>query len=380
VASTVDEARVKLPSETRSPRAPLGFVAGVALFGLGGSALLAAGGPESLTREAIKYLLCFGTGVALARWPLLKLAKWEWRPRDGNAGPIGISAAGLMLLPAASLALGILPGVGVGAVGALLVGASIATLVSVESLGTFMPRSSQELSLELPFPQRRLAVLRALARTSELRDYHTFGHSQRVAFNAVSVAERLGMTSEELEDLRWAALLHDIGKVVVPDEILLKPGRLDASEFELVKHHSQAGADLIASTGIPANEICEAIAAHHERWDGRGYPVGLSGTEIPLTARVIAVADAFEALTSDRPYRAAADEASALSVLRSGAGTHFDADLVTIFCSLHEQGIITSRFSENESSAPAVLPVRGGTTTHHSTLWLPGGAGLPTSQ
>jgi putative nucleotidyltransferase with HDIG domain len=175
------------------------------------------------------------------------------------------------------------------------------------------------------------ATLRNLAKAAELRDNLTNGHCQRVAFNAERIADCLGLTDRERVEIRWAALLHDVGKAAVPEHILLKPSPLTDEEFQEVKKHSQAGADLIASASSELKAIATLILYHHERWDGQGYPHGLCGSEIPLGARIIAVADVFEALTSERPYRTRLSHSEALATIAAGSGSHFDPDVVAVF-------------------------------------------------
>ena len=161
----------------------------------------------------------------------------------------------------------------------------------------------------------------------EMRDDEAQGHALRVADLAVELGRETGISADGLVHLRRGALLHDIGKMVVPDAILRKPGPLTDAEWEVMRKHPENGRDFLRKVAYlePALDV---PYAHHERWDGTGYPRGLKGEEIPLAARVFAVADAFDALTSDRPYRAAWPEEAVLHYLRERAGTHYDPAVV----------------------------------------------------
>ncbi len=171
------------------------------------------------------------------------------------------------------------------------------------------------------------------AHALDLRDEETAGHSQRVTELALKLAERLGMRGDELLHLRRGALLHDIGKMGVPDEILLKPGKLTDEEWVIMKRHTTLAHELLAKVPFLAPAL-DIPYSHHERWDGTGYPQGLKETQIPLAARIFAVVDVYDALTSDRPYRAAWNHADALEHIRKGAGTHFDPEVVPAFLAM----------------------------------------------
>lgn len=172
-------------------------------------------------------------------------------------------------------------------------------------------------------------VLKGVTAALETQDRYTIGHSRRVARNAALVAGGMGLSDEEVATVRAAATVHDIGKLDVPREILNKPGKLTPEEFEVVKHHAADGAALVACLGDA--ELTTIVRHHHERLDGTGYPDGLSGDEIPIGARILAVADTFDAIVSPRPYRAAATHKRAIDVLHRESGTHFDPDVVKAF-------------------------------------------------
>jgi PAS domain S-box-containing protein len=182
----------------------------------------------------------------------------------------------------------------------------------------------------------RTKMLHRLALAAEYRDDDTFQHTQRVGQTSAEIAARLELGSEQILRLREAAPLHDVGKIAIPDCILLKPGKLTAQEFEVMKTHAALGARLLDGSGSPVLQMATIIAAsHHERWDGSGYPNGLAGEEIPLVGRVVAVADVFDALTHDRPYKSAWPVEQAVEEIRRGAGSQFDPLVVAAFLAIH---------------------------------------------
>ena len=174
------------------------------------------------------------------------------------------------------------------------------------------------------------AMLDALVTAVDNKDRYTRRHSEDVLLNSSTMGRALGFSSSEVRDLQVAALLHDVGKIGVPDRILRLPGRLSPTEYDAIKQHAAMSAILVGAVPDLAN-IVEAVHYHHERWDGSGYPKGLCGEEIPLTARILAVADAFSAMTTDRPYRKGLSHQNAREVLRLGAGTQWDARCVQAF-------------------------------------------------
>lgn len=175
-----------------------------------------------------------------------------------------------------------------------------------------------------------ISTVEALATAVDARDQLGRGHVNRTQHFAVRMGEVLGLKKPELEALNTAALLHDIGKLAVPDHILNKPGELTPAELEKVKTHASVGASIISEIDFPY-PVTPAIKHHHERWDGKGYPDGLAETAIPLTARVLAIADAYDTLRVTRPYRPAVTREGARALLKNGSGTQFDPDLVTLF-------------------------------------------------
>lgn len=175
-----------------------------------------------------------------------------------------------------------------------------------------------------------MKMLETLAGTLDAKDKYTNGHSMRVAFYSTRLAEELGWDKERISVLRYEALLHDIGKIGVPDAILNKPSRLSEMEFGLIKSHTIVGADILKNM-IAVPEATKVARYHHERYDGKGYPDGLQGTEIPFNARIVGIADAYDAMSSDRIYRKALSQDIIRNELINGRGTQFDPELLDKF-------------------------------------------------
>jgi putative nucleotidyltransferase with HDIG domain len=171
----------------------------------------------------------------------------------------------------------------------------------------------------------------AVVTAADARDHETTGHSFRVAHYAVALARRMGLKSEELKAIEWGALLHDVGKMVVPDDILRKVGPLTDDEWHIMRQHPNWGFDMLAEVGFLQQPALEIVYSHHERWDGKGYPRGLAGEDIPLPARIFAAVDTYDAITSDRPYRRARSHAAALHELQRVAGQQLDPRVVDAF-------------------------------------------------
>jgi len=183
--------------------------------------------------------------------------------------------------------------------------------------------------------ESQLEVVRRLGSAAESRDNHTGTHITRMSRIAHLLARAARMDAEECELLLHAAPMHDIGKIGIPDRILLKPGPLDPDEWEQMKRHTTIGAELLAGSSSPIVQLGEVIAlTHHERWDGTGYPRGLVGDETPLVGRICAIADVFEALLSDRPYKQAWGFEESVGEIASQAGRQFDPELVDLFIAL----------------------------------------------
>lgn len=170
-------------------------------------------------------------------------------------------------------------------------------------------------------------LVRSVARTIEIRDPYTAGHQERVAEYATDIATELDLDADEIEGIRVAATIHDLGKIAIPAEILTRPGTLTSTEFELMKAHPQTGHDIVANVAFPW-PVARMVLEHHERMDGSGYPNALMGDDILMGSRIVAVADVLESVSTHRPYRPALGIAAAYQVLIDGRGTLFDADIV----------------------------------------------------
>ena len=206
------------------------------------------------------------------------------------------------------------------------------------SFGEGLGRIQSLLQLKRYIDEQGRSVLLSLARSIEAKHCLADGHSDRLAEYAVRLGESLGLSEEDLEELRLASLLHDIGKVAVPDSILLKPGRLNAEEAQVVRQHPVTGEQICAPLRS-LRPILPIIRHHHERMDGTGYPDGLAGEEIPLKARILQVADVYDALINNRPYREALSSDEALEILREEAMQGWiDASLVRRFSRICQMG------------------------------------------
>jgi PAS domain S-box-containing protein len=195
------------------------------------------------------------------------------------------------------------------------------------------------------------ASVDAIANAAEARDPYTAGHQRRVAELSVAIANEIGLEQDDIAGIRIAAKIHDIGKLSMPSEILTKPGHLKATELALLKEHAQAGSDIVRGIHFPW-PIADMILQHHERINGSGYPLGLVGSEILLSARIIAVADVVEAMSSHRPYRASLGLTAALGEIEIGRGKLYDAEVVDVCLRLFREDSWT--FATHEQSGDAV--------------------------
>lgn len=195
-----------------------------------------------------------------------------------------------------------------------------------------------------------LETVTALATAMEAKDHYTADHAASLVARALAVGRRLGLSEEELRELNYAAVLHDIGKIGIPGKILNKPGPLDDEEFAVMAEHTVIGERIVARVEH-LRPIARIVRSAHERWDGKGYPDGLAGNLIPLASRVVLVCDAYDAMTSDRPYREALAREAALQELRTCAGSQFDPAVVEAF--LAEFG---ERAEADSAMGPAARP------------------------
>jgi putative nucleotidyltransferase with HDIG domain len=215
---------------------------------------------------------------------------------------------------------------------------------------SFMTQSAahsiENLALYENIYENLFATLYAFVNAVEARDLYTRQHSNRVTGISLILGKELGCTGEELDILNFAGHLHDIGKIGIRDDILLKPGRLTAQEFEKIKEHPAIGANILEQLGMWEKER-QIIRCHHERFDGTGYPDGLKCEQIPFLARILSVADVYDAMASDRAYRKRMEEELILKVINEGAGTQFDPDVVAAFKHVYNQGTILSYMENN---------------------------------
>ena len=180
------------------------------------------------------------------------------------------------------------------------------------------------------------ATIQALALTAEARDPYTAGHQRRVADLSRAIAQKMGLPPDQVDGIRMAGSIHDLGKIYIPFEILNKPGKIRANEFELIKSHPQVGYDILKTIDFPW-PVAQIELQHHERLDGSGYPFGLKGDEILLESRILAVADVVESMSSHRPYRPALGIEKALAEIKAGRGTTFDVRVVDACMALFEE-------------------------------------------
>jgi HD superfamily phosphohydrolase YqeK len=293
---------------------------------LAGRAFLALGGHVGLPDEnSFPGIIAPFAGAALvlvvANHGLLSGVLWLTRPPDRMPSGVGVGLSGRLLLS----------DLGYAAYGLL-----IAALWSV--VGFFAP-----LLVLIPLFVARWAVAQfaeqqkayeatvgALCQAVETKDFYTRGHSDRVSRGSVMIAREIGMRGERVEAIRYAGMLHDVGKLGVPTKVLQKTGKLTEEEYAAIQLHPMRGLDIVREIGF-LDEALAGIMHHHERIDGRGYPMGLAGDEIPEFARVLAVADAFDSMTSTRSYRGARPVAEAIDELRKWSGTQFDPAFVDAF-------------------------------------------------
>lgn len=217
--------------------------------------------------------------------------------------------------------------------------ARIRNLIELRQLYQQKTRQAAELEVAVAERTRELVetqmeIIHRLGHAAEYKDNETGNHIIRMSLYAQVLARRAGLSVDEQEMVTRAAPMHDIGKIGIPDRILLKPGPLTPEEWQVMRTHAEIGADLLAGSSSPLIQMALTIAlTHHERWDGNGYPRKLAGTDIPLVGRIVAVADVFDALTSVRPYKHAWTVEEATVEMLSGSGRHFDPELLSLFFS-----------------------------------------------
>jgi putative two-component system response regulator len=203
---------------------------------------------------------------------------------------------------------------------------------------------------------REREMIMRLSRAAEFRDPETGAHIQRMANYSRLIAEQLGLDRQEQELILRAAPMHDVGKIAIPDGILLKPGRLDDEELVIMRTHAEKGYEILRESKSSLLDTAAIIAwTHHEKWDGNGYPRRLKGEDIPLHGRIVAVADVFDALTTERPYKKAWDLEKACQFLREHTGSHFDPDCTQAFLARMDDALVIRDSFQDKSPHPAHL-------------------------
>jgi len=217
----------------------------------------------------------------------------------------------------------------------------------------FSKERSERYAAALELHQTYRGTVMVLSDVVEADDNYTASHCRSVVELAVATADELGFDAREQQELETAALLHDVGKIAIPKEILNKPAKLTDEEFELMKSHTVEGQALLDRVGGRLARVGEIVRSCHERWDGHGYPDGLRGEEIPLAARIVFCCDAYSAMTTDRPYRAAIQPELALTELRANSGSQFEPRIVEAVCTVVKRDLE----SETQPYADAVRAV-----------------------
>jgi diguanylate cyclase (GGDEF)-like protein/putative nucleotidyltransferase with HDIG domain len=232
--------------------------------------------------------------------------------------------------------------------GASLLVVSAVAYLAFRTYRSFLARIEHEREVARQMSELHLATIEALALAIDAKDQTSPNHIRRVQIYATGLARAVGLPDAEVQAIKTAAMLHDIGKLAVPEHILAKPGPLTPEEFHKVRIHPQVGADIIAAVPFPY-AVAPLIQGHHERWDGRGYPVGLKGDEIPRGARILSIVDYFDALTSHRPYHAAISVEAAVSMLEQEAGKALDPALVSSFLAILPQLIQDAKTAQADA-------------------------------
>lgn len=249
--------------------------------------------------------------------------------------------------------------------------ARIASLLKVKEYNEQKRRYQKELEAEVEKRTRQLSEthgrLRAaslemvfrLSKAAEFRDEDTGSHLKRMSHYTALISRRIGLSERTVDTILYAAPMHDVGKIGIPDRILLKPGKLDDEEMRIMMLHPSIGAQILHGSTEGFLKLGEVIAlTHHERWDGAGYPRGLSGTEVPLVGYITAVADVFDALTSKRPYKEAIPAEQALDIIRTERSTHFHPDVIDAFFSVSDEILkIRTKYDDSEEGESALYKI-----------------------
>jgi len=244
--------------------------------------------------------------------------------------------------------------------------ARVRSLLKVKAYNDLMSHYQKELEsevskrteeLRLALEKIKAASLDTIYRLSiaaEFRDEDTGSHIKRVSLYCAVVGHRLGLTESDIETILYAAPMHDLGKIGIPDLILLKPAKLNPQEWEIMKQHTVIGARILKGSDAEFIRLGETIAlSHHEKWDGSGYPKGLKGNQIPIAARITSIADVFDALTSKRPYKEAFSVEKSVNLIREGKGSYFDPDVVDAFFASEDEILsIRKQYDDDDNPEP----------------------------
>lgn len=243
--------------------------------------------------------------------------------------------------------------------------ARVQSLLKVKAYNDRMRNYQQELEAEVAkrteelqqafekVKESSLETIYRLARAAEYKDEDTGTHVLRMSHYAAAVARELGLPEDEVESILYAAPMHDVGKIGIPDRILLKPGKLDPDEWKVMKQHTLIGGKILSGSEAGFIKLAEVIAlTHHEKWDGSGYPNGLAGEEIPIAGRITAIADVFDALTSKRPYKEPFPLEKSFGIIREGRGTHFDPAVVDAFFAVTDEILAIKERFKGEGDSP----------------------------
>ncbi|MDP2790434.1 MAG: two-component system response regulator [Rectinemataceae bacterium] len=202
-----------------------------------------------------------------------------------------------------------------------------------------------------------LETIYRLSMASEFKDEDTGVHIKRMSLYSAAIARQMGLDGGVIETILYAAPMHDLGKIGIPDSILTKPAKLDPLEWEIMKQHSLIGATILKGSDAGFIMLGETIArSHHEKWDGSGYPDGLAGTDIPIAGRITAIADVFDALTAKRPYKQPFSVEKSLAIIREGRGSHFDPDVVDAFFAILDEILAIRKQFEDDNSQALDIP------------------------
>ena len=250
--------------------------------------------------------------------------------------------------------------------------ATVAAQMQVKAYHDHMKNHQEELEAEVAkrmeqlhsayqkIEKTALNTIIRLSRAAEYRDEDTGAHILRISAIAAAIAHQLGLGDKVAKSIRYAAPMHDIGKIGIPDHILLKPDKLLEDEWEVMKQHTTLGMRILEGATAGYEKLAGAIAlTHHEKWDGTGYPRGFKGKEIPLLGRIVAIADVFDALTSKRPYKGAFSLAKSFDIIKEGQGSHFDPELVNVFFSIKDEIVAIKDKYKDEHESLRVQMTKG---------------------